>query len=209
MKAKDIAKKYGVNHSALTNFISSQSGTLPQKRTLTDIEIDDGNVELLINNFRQYTASAAGNEASRLADIETERQRKQTILANMLITSGFNFDGFTITKYSGYISGDDVVEIDRSTGGIFFNKATKVGDALMASLVTIRRNALAELKEAAYALGCNAVVGVDFDYITLDPETSAGGLISERRTQYLPYVFGVTANGNAVIIEKNQTSSEV
>ena len=66
-------------------------------------------------------------------------------------------------------------------------------------LVHIRRNALAELKEAALALGCNAVIGVDFDYLTLDPETvnSSGG------TLYLPFLFGVTANGNAVIIEKD------
>lgn len=62
----------------------------------------------------------------------------------------------------------------------------------------IRRNALQELKEAAYSLGCNAVIGVDFDYITLDPETAniSGG------TTYQPYVFCVTANGNAVVIEK-------
>ena len=68
----------------------------------------------------------------------------------------------------------------------------------MQSLTIIRRNALRELKEAAYDLGCNAVIGVDFDYLTLDPQTanSSGG------TTYLPYVFGVTANGNAVIIEK-------
>ena len=60
--------------------------------------------------------------------------------------------------------------------------------------------ALQELKEAAYDLGCNAVIGVDFDYITMDPETaSAGG-----GTLYLPYVFCVTANGNAVVIEKEE-----
>ena len=48
------------------------------------------------------------------------------------------------------------------------------------------------------ALGCNAVIGVDFDYLTLDPQTAnaTGG------TTYYPYVFGVTANGNAVVIEK-------
>lgn len=58
--------------------------------------------------------------------------------------------------------------------------------------------ALKELKETAYNLGCNAVIGVDFDYITLEPITvNAGG-----GTLYLPYVFYVTANGNAVIIEK-------
>ena len=60
-----------------------------------------------------------------------------------------------------------------------------------------------ELKEASHALGCNAVIGVDFDYLTLDPETvtSSGG------TLYLPFLFGVTANGNAVIIEQKQRAS--
>src|SRR5665648_1032602 len=120
---------------------------------------------------------------------------KKTALASMLITSGFNFDGYTITKYSGYISGDDAISVER--GMAIFGSGTNIKDKLMESLVIIRRNALAELKEAAYALGCNAVIGVDFDYLTLDPQTAnfSGG------TTYQPYVFGVTANGNAVIIE--------
>jgi uncharacterized protein YbjQ (UPF0145 family) len=57
-----------------------------------------------------------------------------------------------------------------------------------------------ELKQAAHSLGCNAVIGVDFDYITLEPETAT----SNGGTMYLPYVFAVTANGNAVTIEKNR-----
>ena len=115
----------------------------------------------------------------------------------MLITSGFSFEGYRIVKYSGYISGDDAVQVNRGTAG-FFSDPTNVGEKLMQSLTIIRWNALRELKEAAYDLGCNAVIGVDFDYLTLDPQTanSSGG------TTYLPYVFGVTANGNAVIIEK-------
>ena len=87
----------------------------------------------------------------------------------MLITSGFSFDGYTITKYSGYISGDDAISVDR--GLAVFGSDTGVKDKLLNSLVEIRRNALRELKEAAYELGCNAVIGVDFDYITLDPQT--------------------------------------
>ena len=138
-------------------------------------------------------------KANKLKD-EIQRT-KNAKLANMLITSGFNFDGYTIVKYSGYISGDDAVEIDRGTSGAFFkaNQAVNVKDMLMDSLAVIRRNALQELKEKAYDLGCNAVIGVDFDYINLDPETANvhGG------TTYLPYIFGVTANGNAVIIKKN------
>jgi uncharacterized protein YbjQ (UPF0145 family) len=50
-----------------------------------------------------------------------------------------------------------------------------------------------------HALGCNAVIGVDFDYLTLDPETATSG----GGTLYLPFLFAVTANGNAVIIEKS------
>ena len=65
------------------------------------------------------------------------------------------------------------------------------------ALVQIRRQALKELKEAAYNLGCNAVIGVDFDYLTLEPETAALG-----KTVLEPYVVCVTANGNAVVIEK-------
>ena len=118
----------------------------------------------------------------------------------MLITSGFNFDGYTITKYSGYISGDDAVSIDRPSQGWLGGVNRDVGADLLASLARIRRNALQELKEAAYALGCNAVIGVDFDYLTLDPETATSG----GGTLYLPFLFAVTANGNAVVIEKNE-----
>ena len=116
----------------------------------------------------------------------------------MLISSGFTFDGYKIVKYSGYISGDDVVQIPRGEGGIIFNTTTDVGDALSKALRKIRRQALQELKEAAYDLGCNAIIGVDFDYITMEPETANG----HRGVLYLPYVFCVTANGNAVVIEK-------
>ena len=116
-------------------------------------------------------------------------------MSKMLISSGFSFEGYNIVKYSGYISGDDACEIPR--GGIF---GRNHGENLTNALVKIRRVALQELKEAAYNLGCNAIIGVDFDYITLEPETVniTGG------TRYEPYVICVTANGNAVIIEKNE-----
>lgn len=99
-----------------------------------------------------------------------------------------------IVKYSGYISGDDAISVDRG----YAWTDVSVRDKLITSLTQIRRNALRELKEAAYDLGCNVVIGVDFDYITLDPQTASIG----GGTVYQPYVFYVTANGNAVIIEK-------
>ena len=121
------------------------------------------------------------------------RKAKEVEMSKVLISSGFNFEEYRIVKYSGYISGDDAVQIPRS--GVFGGNN---GQNLTNALVRIRRQALKELKEAAVDLGCNAVIGVDFDYITLDPETANinGG------TLYEPYVICVTANGNAVIIEK-------
>jgi uncharacterized protein YbjQ (UPF0145 family) len=141
--------------------------------------------------------------AQEKADADRAAQDKQQALASMLITSGFSFDGHTITKYSGYISGDHAVSMDRPSQGWLGGVNKDVAEDLLAGLVHIRRHALAELKEAAYSLGCNAVIGVDFDYLTLDPETAtnSGG------TLYLPFLFAVTANGNAVVIERNEPTA--
>ena len=203
MKLKELAILCKTNTDDLLKWLRTTNFKVKEGIFGTDIE-DGQNINAIVeafNNYRQQQQQKL-NDENAAREIEREKQRKaeeekRTAMANMLITSGFNFDGYTITRYSGYISGDDAVQIGRGKDGIL-SSATNVGSALMKSLVQIRRNALLELKEAAYDLGCNAIIGVDFDYLTLDPETanSSGG------TTYLPYVFGVTANGNAVVIEK-------
>lgn len=204
MKTKDISNNYNIDLYAFESWLQNLSD-IPFKSGIMgglSIEYDD-DVDIAVSQFHEYCLdkeTKAANEAVQAereaAEFEKAAQEKQKSLASMLITSGFSFESYKITKYSGYISGDDVVQIDRGSQG-FFSEVTDVGESLMDSLATIRRNALKELKEAAYDLGCNAVIGVDFDYLTLEPETvNAGG-----GTLYLPYVFGVTANGNAVIIE--------
>jgi uncharacterized protein YbjQ (UPF0145 family) len=205
MKTADIASKNGFNKTDFEQFVRN-SGFTYTSGVFAGMNVEDADVDKIVSRYNEKVITqkqAAANEAQRQRQ-EAERARKaaeekQRALASMLITSGFSFDGFTIKKYSGYISGDDAVQIARGRDGIF-SSPTDVGSHLMASLTVIRRNALAELKEQAYALGCNAVIGVDFDYLTLEPETvnANGG------TLYMPYVFGVTANGNAVIIEKNE-----
>ena len=195
MKASDIALKYNFNQEHFEKFLKDNCQI--KLGFFGGIEIEDTEVPNCLEKYKVLLAQ----EAARQKAWAQAQQEKQRALANMLITSGFSFDGYKITKYSGYISGDDAIQIDRGTEGIFFGKATDVGQALTDSLVKIRRRALAELKEAAYDLGCNAVIGVDFDYITLDPETAN----SKGGTTYLPYVFCVTANGNAVVIEKDDS----
>lgn len=187
MKTKDLSKMYGFDQNHFDEYLRLSSFSFKSK--LLGNEVNDEDVTTIVNEYKEY-----------LANQDAENLAKQQAIASMLITSGFSFEGYTIKKYSGYISGDDAVEIPRETQGFFGGRYNTAGDGLMAALVEIRRNALGELKEAAYALGCNAVIGVDFDYITLDPETASntGG------TLYLPYIIGVTANGNAVVIEKDE-----
>ncbi len=211
MKISELAKKYGEKTVDFEAFATLQKEV--EKIGFFENAIRDEDVPKLIELYKREVARRleiqqekqraeeearkAEEEAQRRLEEEIERKatKKREALASMLITSGFSFDGYTIVKYSGYISGDDAVQIPRSG----WLRANDNCQNLTGALSRIRIQALKELKEAAYDLGCNAVIGVDFDYITLEPETAnaSGG------TTYEPYVICVTANGNAVIIEKD------
>jgi uncharacterized protein YbjQ (UPF0145 family) len=197
MKTKDVARQYNVDELEFENFLRMNNKPGIKENLMGTIMIEDSLVDGYVKEFQKCKEDAAAQKAEKERLMAEAEAKKQQAMANMLITSGFSFEGYTITKYSGYISGDDAIQVNRGLDS-FFTNTTDVGASLMASLVEIRRNALQELKEAAYDLGCNAVIGVDFDYLTLEPETAN----SHGGTTYLPYVFGVTANGNAVIIEK-------
>lgn len=197
MKTKEIASQYGINQVEFEQYLRSIGAG---KDGIMAYTLDD-NIAGHVEGFKVYKAEKeAEREAARKEREEAEKikkaaeDEKQRALASMMISSGFSFEGYKITKYSGYISGDDAVQIPRT--GWFGSSNT--GEKLTEALSEIRRKAIAELKEAAYDLGCNAVVGVDFDYINMDPQTANfnGG------TTYEPYVICVTANGNAVVIEK-------
>ncbi len=201
MKDIEIAQKFGID--SIEDFIAfmDENHLHYTESFFGTVTVEDHLVEGFVKayktnlNYRsQKKAEKAAEAAIRREEMEREAAAKKQAMAKMLISSGFSFDGYKIVKYSGYISGDDATQIPRT--GIF--SGSRNGEYLTEALVKIRRQALSELKEAAYDLGCNAVVGVDFDYITLEPETAniTGG------TTYEPYIICVTANGNAVVIEK-------
>jgi len=201
MKAKDVAKQHGLNADMFSAWVRS-SGYPHKSGAMGGLDIPDENVQEMVEAFKSQMAVQHEQAAAEAAEQERLAQERQAALANIIITSGFTFDGYTITKYSGYISGDHAIEIERGTQ-FWFGGATNVSGALMSSLVDLRRQALVELKESALVLGCNAIIGVDFDYITLQPETTN----SKGEIKHLPYVFGVTANGNAVVIEPDKRTA--
>lgn len=199
MKSKDLCKQYGFNQTQFENFLRKQQ--FKYTDWFNGIAVNDSDVEEIVSAFKEkLEMDKMLEEQARIDEIRKpeEDRKKKRALAEMLITSGFTFDGYKITKYSGYISGDDCVTLPRDT----FWGNNKVEDNLCGALVKIRRQALKELKEAAYDLGCNAVIGVDFDYLTMDPQHASA--LNGTVTVYEPYVICVTANGNAVVIEKDE-----
>ncbi len=195
---KDIVNKNNLDEYKFRDWVRNSQYAKVMKQTCGTFVIEDKLVDEIVKAYNKNAeeikiAYEKEHEEEIRAKDEMEAKKRQ-----MLITSGFNFEGYKIVKYSGYISGDDAINVDRGLT-VFGFGGNNTADDLMGSLVKIRRNALDELKEAAVNLGCNAVIGVDFDYLTLDPQTH--DLIGTG-TVLKPYVFGVTANGNAVVIEK-------
>ncbi len=198
MKTKDIAKQYGIDVNDFDSFLKRQS-TIKVSSFMGNA-IADEDVKTAVELYKKEkdekdrAAKEKADAAARaLAERHRKEQEKKQAIAAMLVSSGFNFDGYTVKKYSGYISGDDTIEINRDD----LNKNN--GQYLCDCLAKIRIQALKELKEAAYDLGCNAIIGVDFDYMTFEPET----IDAVGTHYYMPYMLCVTANGNAVVIEKN------
>ena len=157
----DMIVKYS---DELKSFGFTESGIVYIGKYVDSIKGTDTAEEGMENKKISADAAYAQMKEKEAQDALLEME-KQKAIAEILISSGFNFEGYRITKYSGYISGDDAVQIPR--GGVF---GKNHGKDLTDALVKIRIQALKELKEAAYDMGCNAVIGVDFDYITLEPE---------------------------------------
>lgn len=103
------------------------------------------------------------------------------------VTTGYNFEGYRITSYNGVISGETVIgtgpfsELSASVSDFFGMHS----EAFSSKMRDIKENAIDQLRIRAACLEANAIIGIDFDYITFPNN-----------------MIGVSANGTAVVIEK-------
>ena len=198
MRVKDLAEKYKLEPGLFENFLrhSQYKDLLIDGSNGTEIDTDD--YIRIVHDFRNQKNQLGAKKAP------LTYSEKQKAYSKMLITSGYNFDGYHIVKYSDFISGDAAVSVNigLAKDATILNVAQ---EKLTSSLPVIRRDALSRLKEDASELGCNAIIGVDYDYITFEPETLQP--ITGQRFS-LPLVFAVTVSGTAVIIEKDDDCKE-
>ncbi|MDG1116937.1 MAG: heavy metal-binding domain-containing protein [Flavimaricola sp.] len=126
-------------------------------------------------------------EAEKLA--EAHRQKSAAIEAVILTTEAYP-QGMTITKRIEIVTAECAFGMN-----IFKDLFAGVRDivggrsaAVQKTLRDSRRTALYELKKEAHAVGANAVIGVDLDYVEM---SSAGNMVL------------LVASGTAVVIEEH------
>ncbi len=209
---EELAKKYYLNYNDFYTFLLTTARYKYQMFTkhaknngVADVEIVRGNEEDVISKYINHLKE--NGETALLEEIEErKRQEKEKQLQEeakrireknierVFVSSACSFDGYRIVKYAGCVFGDEAMQLNRA--GVF----SLNDNTLKIALSMVRDKALKKMKEAAYNLGCNAVTEVDFDYITMAPEsvTDGGG------TLYQPYLVCATVNGNAVVLEQTQ-----
>lgn len=116
----------------------------------------------------------------------TDMQQKKILSAHKL-TTGYDFEGYKIADYLGVVSGQTVLgtgflsEFTASLADFFGEQSNKFADKLEQAKAAATEKMILK----SYELGGNALIGVDFDYITFDSN-----------------MIGVVANGTSVVIEE-------
>lgn len=118
--------------------------------------------------------------------IEKKNENEKSIIVNHMITTSNSFEGYRITKYLGLVSGEVVLgtgflsEMSAGLSDFFGGQSASFAKKIKQA----KKAAESKLIENVVEQGGNAVIGVEFDYITLGMN-----------------MIGVCVNGTAVIVQ--------
>ena len=106
----------------------------------------------------------------------------------MITTTTPSVEGKRIVEYKGIVFGEVVsgVNFVRDLAASFSNFLGGRSGSYEEELVNARQNAIREMEQRAYAIGANAIVGVDIDYEVLGADNG---------------MLMVTASGTAVVVQ--------
>ena len=124
-----------------------------------------------------------------LQQAEHARQERQAAIETIMLTTEAYPQGLTITRRIEVVTAECAFGMNMFKE-LFAGVRDIVGgrsEAVQKTMRDSRRVALYELKKEAHAVGANAVVGVDLDYVEL---SSAGSMVM------------LVASGTAVVIEE-------
>ena len=230
VKTKDIAEKYHLDQDKFDAFVWANRANYRVNEGLFSVTVADADVAKVVEAYRNYMQGnferskaeaeqkkkqeqeerasqvAAANERIRAQrQAEEEKVKRRQAAANMLVIPGSHFEGYRITKYGAFLSSESSTEVERGQGNMNSTareNALNTKSRIESGLNTIRTQAFDALKEKAAAQGYNAIIGISYDYVTVEPVTT--GIMNGNLPLYLPYVLTCTANGTAVCIEKTE-----
>lgn len=126
-------------------------------------------------------------ERSKQQVMEEKRNAVKMRFCSHMLTTGFSFDGYNITKYIGLVSGETVIgtgyfsNIEASISDIFGVVSTEYSDKIKKA----KAIALQDMITESANKGGNAIIGISYDIITFNRD-----------------MIGVSVNGTSVTVEK-------
>lgn len=177
----DKLREYGFSEESI-KAINNYCISYAEKR-VDRLEADSDKIKAWEENVKRKEE----NELERIKQKQEEYAIASSQIANYMITTGYNFDGYKIIHYDGVISGQTVLgtgflsEFTASFADFFGEQSNAFANKL-----ELAKNAATEkLIKKSIVKGSNGLIGIDFDYITFSNN-----------------MIGVIANGTSVTIEK-------
>lgn len=136
---------------------------------------------------KEARIAAAAELAEQKKLIMERRMNLPTELAALMTTVGYSFEGYRIVEYLDIVTGETVLgtgflaELSASLADTF----GETSGTMSSKLARAKELAFKAAKVNCIEKGGNAIIGIDFDYIT-----------------FANNMIGVIANGTAVRIEK-------
>ncbi len=186
-KSKNIRRAYALYALVISEYPDSEEAIYATQQM--------NNIKALPSFDETYSTNLAEVEQTikeeELKITQKEKDLEERLSAArksdiFLITSGFNFEGYRIRQYLEVLAGESVLgtgflsELSSSFSDFFGVESDKFADKLSKA----RDSATQKLISKAKMLAANAIIGLDYDYVTFGQN-----------------VVGVIANGTAVFIE--------
>jgi uncharacterized protein YbjQ (UPF0145 family) len=167
------------------------------EKILTDFpdSKEAGYAKTQIENIKQHLPDIVVNEdfVEEVLSGDYYKRTKEWRYRDIVITSSFNVEGYSIKRYVDYLSYETVVGM-----GIIKGAASVVSDivgmeseSLRKKMIEAKEIIIDGIRKEAHNLGCNAVIGFNI-----------------RHTMFVDTMVAAIASGTGVVIEKNDNSNK-
>ena len=152
-------------------------------------EIEQVVKERILVQKAELEKKKADEEAAREAAeiLETEEEIRNYLHIRKYMTTGYSFEGFKIKEYKSIVSAQSIIgtgpaaEFSASIADFFGEESA----AFSKKIDKVKDTAVERLIRRTLRLDANAIIGVNFDYIT-----------------FANNMLGVVVNGTAVVIDR-------